>query len=383
MTNKLFVNLGRYLVFGAFVLFFLSGCGDDDNHNGITNKVLVGDGTTLILYSVQPDGSLAALSSAAVPEPAEGQEIYGIVKYPTQPWIYVTSMIDYSNGNGRIDRFLLDGDTLTYDGAAFIFTDDSGPVAGMSCVPTTLAFNSDGTRAYIDEDRLDVVDIFSVDAAGDFSFLWEGAGTSMNGLIVSPDDDKLYNGSNVIDLDGDTAAVSVPGPGGNANEIVTDDTGTNFMAAVLYTNELAIYGLADQSAPNLIAGIELEEASYELAFDGGPAMYQDSSADLSVFTVVGAETVATFSFDGATFTLLDQYFNNHTDYNVTPQVMNRGVAMTADGTRAVVAWLRPSDENDDPLFDGGITVYAIDAEGTLTAVHTITSTSPVRAVLSL
>jgi hypothetical protein len=353
------------------------------------------------MYDVESDGTVTELDSAALPSSGllSQHAIFGVTKHPTEKWLYTSSLNECSNwgdacwGNARIDRFTYNAaGEITYDGLAFNYDTGSGPecadedwgIPGQvgSCAPTTTAFSSDGSRLYADDDDYDVVQIFSVDGAtGDLTFLWESpfGYTFYNGLAVSPSDGYLYNGSAVIELVGDTALAPVGTPVGNATEIVTDTGGDNLLVTTGSNEDLAIYDLTDESAPSLIDEITLADAPVVNFVSGGSARFQASSSDLSTFIVVGAESIATVEFDGATLTLLDQVF----DADDTLDVINRGVAITSDGKYALVAWFIPYDEVGDPLLTGGMTVYGIAVDGTLSVMDMMNFAVPSRVALRL
>lgn len=395
------------VIFSITGLFIACGGGgstpvtDDEVTRYEGEMFAVSAGTTLKMYGIDSGGDVSELSSVALPP--EGllsiHGIFDIKKHPSQPWLYVTSLNECSDGeigcwgNARIDRFSYNAfGVLQYEGLAFNYTTDSGPdcvntdwgYTGQigACAPTTIAFSADGTRLYADDDELDGVQIFGVGSSGNLTFIWEGANTNRNGLAVSPSGTHLYNGSNVIELTSDTASDIVEGTGGNATEIVTNSEGANLMVTTQFTratNELAIYDLADQAAPSLIDSLVLDDAPVIEFVNGGSARFQASSNNLSQFVVVGVESVATISFDGSTFTLQNQLF----DTDDTIDVINRSVAVTNSGGRALVSWFKPYDAAGDPLLTGGLTLYSIAADGTLTLDQTFDYTTPSRAVLAV
>ncbi len=386
-----------FLITISLTLFF--GC--SSSGKGSKKLVVVAEGTELVLYGLNNEGDPTEIGRAEIP-PAGLMylhAIFGITKHPTEPWFYVGSLNECSQGddgcwgNGRIDRFRYSSSGISYDGLAFDYDFGSGPACADSdsvyvgqtgnCAPTTIAFSSDGLRAYVDDDDDDVLQIFSVNpGTGDWTYLWEGANTSLNGLTVSPDDGYLYNGSSVIDIIGDTASDLLSGTEGNATEIVTDAGGDDLLVTTEDNDTFAIYDLLDQSAPALIDSILLPQAPTFNCISGGgqkAARFQASSADLSIFVVVGAESVATVSFNGTELRLLDQVF----DIDDSLDVINRGVAVTPDGKYALVTWFIPWDNSCDALLTGGMTVYRIEVNGDLTELGTEVLTVPSRAVLGV
>src|SRR5690606_35608272 len=104
---------------------------------------VVADGRTLRLLNIS-DGEIEELDSAQLAGSSAYQAIFGVVAHPTQPWLYTASIYD-GWGDARIDRFVLAGDTITYDGTAFSYP-FSGIAAGCvdvtwdDCAPIGMAF---------------------------------------------------------------------------------------------------------------------------------------------------------------------------------------------------------------------------------------------------
>ncbi|HLU83468.1 MAG TPA: hypothetical protein VKZ43_08705, partial [Trueperaceae bacterium] len=93
---------------------------------------VVSEGLTLHLVYVE-DGALVAAGSASLPAAGLLPEhaIFNVIKHPSQPWLYAASMNDCGVahaacwGNGRIDRFVIENDSLRHDGAAFLYDLDA------------------------------------------------------------------------------------------------------------------------------------------------------------------------------------------------------------------------------------------------------------------
>ena len=169
------------------------------------------------------------------------------------------------------------------------------------------------------------------------------------------------------------------GNNGNATEIVTTTGAVDLMVTTLNNDTLTIFDLVDQSAPAQIATLLLADAPVVNCVNNNPAVFQASSADLSTFVVVGAESVATVGFDGASLTLLDQVF----DADDAIDVINRGVAVTSDGEYALVTSFMPYDAVCDPLLTGKLDVYGIATDGTLTLMDSTALDVPSRVALRL
>lgn len=359
--------------------------------------VIVSEGTTMSLAGVTVAGDVVNLDgdSAALPPTVLGgflpeHTIFSITKHPTENWLYVTSMNDCNGndacwGNARIDRFSFTASSITHEDIVFEYLFGTGPacadvdwaIVGQTgaCAPTATAFSSDGLRLYVNEDHLDGVNIFGVDAVTGFlTFLSEGASTFLQGIAVSPDDSHLYNGGHVIEVTGDVATDLLPGTKGNATTVVTNVLGDNLLTTTESNTTLAVYDLVDQAAPALIDSIAI--ANQQACVLCGAARFQDAMDDLSRFIVVGANSIATVSFDGVTFALEDQLFDTNPLH-----VINRGVQITPNGQFAVVAWFIPRDAAGNRLMTGGLTIYGIDAVGTLSELGSADLLVPSRAVL--
>lgn len=355
----------------------LDGCNSSSSNNTVSSFIAIGSGTNLLSYTLDANSNPAQISSAAIPSGSllGGHAIFDIKKHPTKNLLYVASLNECSDastswcwGNARIDRFSYNSaGKLTHDGAAFTYTNGSGPAcadvaSGNTgqvgvCAPTNIAFSPDGSRLYVDDDADDLVQIFSVDStSGDLTYIWEGDSTSMNSMVVSQDGNYLYTGTNVHTLSSDTSSTTTSGNNGNETEIVSNGTGY-VLTTTIGSNGLGIYDLSTPTAPAQIA--------LNSTLGSGNAVSQAASSDLSRFVTVGHNTVTSVSFDGAsTLTQDDQYVISEAINTV-----NRDVAVTENGDYAIVAWFRPYDDVGNALLDGGISVYAIDSStGALTQV---------------
>src|SRR5690606_10337550 len=119
------------------------------------------------------------------------------------------------------------------------------------CAPNGMVFSPDGTRFYVDDDELDGIHVFSVDAAGDLTFLSEGANTTAHGLTIDATGTYLYNGSKVIEVTGDVAADVFVGVPGNATALV-ELGGQPGLISTVDTQAVAVYDLTDPEAPSQI-----------------------------------------------------------------------------------------------------------------------------------
>ena len=329
---------------------------------------VVADGRTLRLLNVS-SGKIEELDSAQLPALSPYQAIYAVVAHPTQPWLYTASMRT-GWGDARIDRFVLAGDTITHGGAAFTYP-FSGIAAGCvygnedDCAPIGMVFSPDGSRFYVEEDDYDVVQIFSVDAAGALTFITEGASTSVHGLTIDPTGTYLYNGSNVIEVTDDVPVTVFSGTGGNATQLI-DLAGGPGLISTSSTSTVVVYDLTDPVLPVALASLNLgRNQARDLAFTDG----------LGRIVTVGRNNVRTLAFDGAAIAAEGTYTVSEA-FNVE----YRGVGLTNDAGFALASWF--SNDAAAPVI-GGVELFEIAADGALTLVDSVDFTGPARVVVSL
>ena len=330
---------------------------------------VVSEGLTLHLVYVE-DGSLVAAGSASLPAAGLLPEhaIFNVIKHPSQPWLYAASMNDCSVGdaacwgNGRIDRFVIENDSLRHDGAAFLYDLDAVDVACAQaevqvdyvgqvgyCSPNGMVFSPDDTRLYVDDDDHDWVQVFAVDAAGDLTFLAEGAKTSGHGLAIDATGSYLYNGTNIIDVTGAVPTEILPGAGGNATTVV-DLGGYPGLITTDGTSAVVFYDLTDPVAPSLIDSADL----------GSNKVRDLGISSVNSVVAVGRDSVTTVMLAAGFFAVLDTYTATEaftTEY--------RGVALTEDDSMAIAAWFR-SD-----TFAGGAHLFSVGASGQLELIDAI------------
>lgn len=329
---------------------------------------VVADGRTLRLLDVS-GGAIVELDSAELLGGSAYQTIFGIVAHPTQPWLYTGSTYD-GFGDARIDRFVLAGDTITHAGTAFSYPfsgieADCVDLSWDDCAPIGMVFSADGSRLYVGEADYFRLQVFSVDATGDLTFIVEGAGTDMHGLAIDPSGTYLYNGSRVIDVTDNEPMTVFAGVGGNATQLVTLDSGPGLIST-RSTTALSIYDLADPVAPVLHAEIVVgNNQARDLAFTDG----------LERIVTVGRNNVRTLSFDGTTLAL----DGTHT-VTETYTIEYRGVGLTSDGAYALAAWFASS--SSAPAL-GGVELFEVAADGGLTPVDSVDFMGPARVVHTL
>ncbi len=383
----------------------VGGMGGDGGMGGMGGtpgpeaRVIVAHGRTVRLLDVS-GSTIVEVASAEIPAAGllAGHQIFGAIQQAGQQRIYVGSANDCSNGddwcwgNGRIDRFTFTKTGIAYDGLAYEMNDAAFQADGISCAegdevatgytgqegecaPGGLAFSPDGTRFYVDDDELDGVEIFSVDAGtGDLSFISEGGDTSVHGLGAHPNGTYLYNATNIYDITGDMVVQLADTSGGNDTEVVlaADSVATtDLLVTTSNTDGLAIYDLTDPVSP-----VEIDTIDFMSDY---PVRAQAHNADYSRFVVVGKDEVRTVSFDGTTLTLEDEVIAV-----VVDPIQNRDVAVTGDdGELAVVVYFGGGD--GDPVEAGGAVLYGINAaDGALTELDTASYASgPGRVALSV
>ena len=222
---------------------------------------------------------------------------------------------------------------------------------------------------------MDGVEIFSVDAGtGDLSFISEGGSTDLHGLAAHPNGAYLYNGTNILNITGDTVVQVASDFGGNDTEVVLSTQSvatTDLLVTTIGNLELVIYDLTDPELP-----VEVDTIGFLSDF---PVRAQAHNDDYSRFVLVGKDEVRTVSFDGTTLALEDELIAT----GMNP-VQNRDVAVTGDdGELALVVYFRGG--NGNPVAAGGAVLYGIDiANGDLTELDTASYASgPGRVALSV
>ena len=350
---------------------------------------VVSAGRRLHLYAVT-DTELIERAVAEIPAAGTlaGHQIFNVLQHPTQPWLYAVSTNEcyvgdfWCWGNGRIDRFVVTGTSLVFAGSAFIadlsVTDmpcaqATSEYEGQTgyCAPVGMAFNADGSRLFIQDDQEDAVQTFAIDStSGAATYLELGAGTGLHGLALHPNGQYLYNGTNVFSLAGDTTANLRSGSGGNATQLF-DVQGAPTLLTTLGTSRLGVYALTDPAAPAELSALSISGSSTvrDLAID----------ASGSRIVAVGRNAVSTVAFAEGALTL-EQTLVLTGELDIE----NRGVALAAGGTRAVVSWFTVTDPDEGvSVRKGGVSVYAIGAAGELTAQHALDLEEEARVVRAL
>lgn len=370
------------------VASLLSACGGDNSGGNATissDFVAISSGSSIFIYEMDDAGNALQISSASIPDTdnqlSDEHTIFALVKHPSKPIIYASSLIDRNWVDARIDKFSYDSDGLiNYQGNAFTYLGDNvmdcqyfdseANEYSETCAPTTLRFSPDATQLYVNEGNHLQVQVFTVDATtGDLSFSSEGGDTDTHGLAISPDNNYLYNGLNIIELS-DDAPLSInysPTIGGNATIFTKGTNGENLLVTTLNNNFLAIYQLTTATT---FEKIDL------LSLDLNGAFYQDCTSDLSRFIVVGKEIITSVAFDGTTFSIQDQLL----DEDRTKEIMNRSVMLSEDGNSTMLASFYT---NEDKVRVGRVSTYLIDEAGKLSLNQTIDFDKATRTILPI
>ncbi len=322
--------------------------------------------------------------------PSEGMHaqttIFSLIQLPGTSTFYATMLNGPGNdrwwGDAQLHRFEVTPAGVAYDGLAFAYDRAKFPSAELSgCsgssdetpdgqignnAPVNGTFSPDGSQLYITDDCRDTFQIFDVDATtGDLELVFDGARTWLHGMAAHPTLPYVYNGAQVIEVDGQTATTLAENydDGGNFTTIVD---GEWLFTTVQATNSFAIYALTDPAAPAQVAIASIgSNGARALAVHG------DRTA------VVGRNTLTTFTFDGAQLTQTGQLRG-------TPEipVEHRAVAFVGEGGTAFSAWFATTNP-DDWTQIGGYQVFSIAADGTPTASEPVALDGVARYVTTL
>lgn len=374
---------------GASLALAVSGCNfndDDPPAPSYTEGFVTAEGANLHLVRARADG-LVDVSSTSLPAGLDANHtIFSVTRHPTQPWLYVTSFLNYDWGNARIDRFVIHDERLVHAGRVFKYDDqslatsngqptacagtDDGSGNYGSCAPVAGSFSADGRRFYVQEDSDDVLQIFEVNlATGGLTLIWEGENPSLHGIARHPVQNYLYNGSTVFDVTGDVASSIFSGADGNDTTIVNTAAG-ELLVSTVGTGGVGVYSLANPAQPALVDEVTLSQ--YQLR-----AVAVNSNATRLI--TAGRNNVRSFSFDGSSLTGLDTLDKSGGSFTYE----NRKLALTGDGKFALVAWFKSnvtSGRPDGGLPEGGFTLYGIADDGTLSELEEVTTAARARVV---
>jgi hypothetical protein len=349
------------------------------------NRIVYAEGTTVHLARLEGD-SLVEITSASLPPQGllGGHTIFGLMKHPRKPWLYVSSFNECGQddnwcwGNARIDLFEVGGSELAHLGPVFVYDATVAVVARCAavdfgypgqvgaCAPVNGSFSADGSRLYVQDDDYDVLDIFAVGEDGVLSILWEGGEDEMrlHGVARHPTLPYVYNGSTVLDVTGDQTSTVISGQGGNDTALA----GGGLLVTTLETSTVALFSLADPAAPLRVDSVVLSSNEVRsVDIDGARGR----------LVAVGRDRVTTFTFDGADLAEADVL-----TYDGPSPMEFRSVAMLEGGDRAAAAWFMASAGSPGGYL-GGVTLFGIAADGTLTAGNTLLVPRAARALITL
>ncbi len=335
-----------------------SGATDSDEVNVTvetpTNLQVVSSGRTLTIVGLIDD-TFSYVDSAEVPagDYLPTQKVFKAIYHPTEPVLYVSSF-DQDWGNARLDRFAVSDHSIDYIGPAFVYdvnlTDvsctqdsdlDDGIIGG--CAPIGMVFSPDAQRLYVDDDNCDCLQIFSVEPDGTLAFIEEGGITSVHGLTIDDTGTYVFNGTNVMDVTGDTVSPVSSGDGGNSTTLVDLD-GTPGLITGIATDTIGVYDVTDPTNP--------VEVTTETV---GPNQVREIALDdaLERMFTVGRNSVRSFSFDGADIAELDAYAPSAlgTEY--------RDLSLDEADGRLFAAWFNGAGGS-------GVDALAVAIDGTLT-----------------
>lgn len=304
--------------------------------------------------------------------------IFGLAMHPTQPWLFVSSMVHQTWGEARIDVFEFSGGTFdhfaTYpmvDFPTLQCVNEANDPIDDGCALTEMAFNPTGTQLYVNEDNYDVLATFDVDATTSaLTFVDDSPEVSLQGITSHPSGPYLYNGLNVLEV-----VAGVPQNVGTfdydsaGNGPMVLDTAAGLRLLTTGNNQdLILADLADPASPLELDRVVLTN-NYEARF---------ASADLASerAIVVGDDLATVFSFDGDALTDLGPTVLERLDPAVTR--VFRGVAWVPGTDVAVATWFEKGSSGI-----GGYSVLEIADDGSVSIVAELPGAGRARAVLAL
>jgi hypothetical protein len=332
----------------------------------VTDDVIEGRSVTIPTYDL-PDGHF----------------VFGLAKHPTEPWLYATTFNecgvadDWCWGDAAIHLFTVGDFGVVYQREVYSYYDDGFAECSLqdwgydvqvgACAPVGFSITPDGTRLIAKEDNNDTWNIFTIAEDGALEMVFEGDNADLHGVAIDPTGQYVYNGLRVLRIEDDTLVTEVSDTGGNGTTYLERDSGPDLLVTAVGNSSVYVLDPSDPAAPTVIDSVSL---------GGAGAINVAVSADGSRLVATGRDVVTSLSFDGTTLTVDDQY-----TFAEPEQINNRGVALTADGTKAVVGWF--TNLYGPPGWNGGYMVYDVAADGTLSVVEAVDEGTGVRTVLNL
>jgi len=287
--------------------------------------------------------------------------IFGLAWHPTQPWLFVSSMIHQQWADARIDVFAFEGGAFDHvatnrlvDYTAQSCVDTTVDPAVDYCAVTEMAFNPTGTELYVNADFDDLVLSFAVDTTtAALTYVAEAAPVWYQGLVSHPSEPYLYNGLNVIEVVAgvpETVGTDVYENGGNGTMVLATASGLRLLSAI-DNRSVVLADLVDPASPNELDRIDL---------NGSDARFASADVASQRTIVVGNDIAGVMSFAGDTLTDLGPTILERLD-PATTRVF-RGVAWVPGTDHAVAAWFDSNGAGGhsilDIAVDGSVTIAA-------------------------
>jgi hypothetical protein len=379
----------------ASVLVLVCGCGKSSSTHEAplppVERIVFSDGIQVHLATF--DGShLVTLSTAQIPPAGllAGHTIFGLMKHPTKPWLYVSSLNEcwsagpWCWGNARIDRFDVSRSSIAWVAQEFDYVEtvttlapcttdySSDPGVNNYCAPVNGTFSVDGSRLYMKNDDYDDLEIFDVAPNGALALqhVSDDSSVYLHGIAVDPSGvgTYVYNGTTVFGVSGDVGQVVTSGNGGNYTRVFSTPGGRRLLTT-LDTNQVGMFDLSDLAAPVLIDSVTL-------------ASNQARSAALNDamnrVAIAGRNGLRTYGWDGSTFAP-EGSFDPHVG---TTNIEGRSVTFFSGGTRAAMSFF-VKDSAAPSGFSGGVSVVGIDPTGAITTIQTVKLVGSSRVIQAL
>lgn len=285
--------------------------------------------------------------------------------HPSGKWVYTTSGYQCNFGtpmcwgNAYINQYAIDWNSgaLTYEGSTYAQRDVDALNDGGGNMPTGLTFSEDGTKLFVHDDRLDGIVMWDVNTTdGSISYMAKSnqSDAYLHGLTVNSDTTRLYNGSNVFEINTTVPSITLINSGYGCN-------GSIIKGNYLYCADddwsswgMNIYELNNTDVPAHVDYYAASATQYGIV---NLALAND------VIVTSGLCGLETFTFDGVTITSSNEY--NASACVDTNREKFRGVDVNKAGTVVAASYFML---NWDQWTTGasGVTLLDVAADGTLT-----------------
>jgi hypothetical protein len=183
--------------------------------------------------------------------------IFSIAMHPSGKWVYTTSTYDCASGDpfcwgsGLISRFAVNW----YTGA---LTFEESTVTGITSAsaPVTASFSPDGTLLFNQDDDLDGLQMWNINATdGTLTLAASSAKgvTFLHGVCISSDGTRVYNGNNVFSFTSSSITRTYAGSGGESNVIIGSTLYSADRGNAKNTWDIRTFSLSNPDAPLVIA----------------------------------------------------------------------------------------------------------------------------------